>query len=172
MKNLREPRFRCDRCSKAFHRKDALNKHEETHALTASSLLRRGARACSSCASMKSPCSGTLPCVRSTTKKLQCVYPATRSRSAVEGSVALQEQPAFITGDSPSSPPPGPPQLEQESYGFSNYNSQPGQARYEPMATVSQSSQNFSQSLPAGIPTQQPSYQDAPFYPAANESTS
>lgn len=96
------PEFRCYQCPKAFHRKDALNKHEQTHLVTGPSLLQRGVRACSACASMKSRCTGDVPCARCKSRGTQCVYPRGRRSATVDSVAASQTSGYHIHSNSSS----------------------------------------------------------------------
>lgn len=151
----KDPQFHCHQCSKPFHRKDALSKHEQTHRSNETSLLRRGARACSACASVKSRCTGNLPCARCSSRKLQCVYPASRGRSVTDDPISLQDKGGYVSCGSPDLPPTQP-QIGQESYDFSAYQPETGNAQGGLVANTSSYIQSVSQPAHAAALVQQP----------------
>lgn len=57
-----------------FVRRDALHRHIQSH--DGPSLVQQGNRACISCASAKSRCSGDTPCKRCYDRSAACVYPS------------------------------------------------------------------------------------------------
>ncbi|KAJ4037303.1 hypothetical protein NW756_005693 [Fusarium oxysporum] len=76
--------FECDVCHKSFTRSDILTKHVAIHdhpsALSRRDVGRR--RACLECARAREKCSRNLPCLRCSTRALDCAYPQTRDKPA------------------------------------------------------------------------------------------
>ncbi|KAI1016601.1 hypothetical protein LB505_006856 [Fusarium chuoi] len=83
--------FECDVCHKSFTRSDILTKHVAIHdhpsAMSRRDVGRR--RACLECARAREKCSRNLPCLRCSTRALECAYPQTRDKTG-EASPASQ----------------------------------------------------------------------------------
>ena len=78
--------------------RDALQRHEATHAEQYTSLLQTGARACSSCATARVKCSGGQPCQRCERRGWLCIHPAdAASENALSAQTSYEN-----TGEGPN----------------------------------------------------------------------
>lgn len=83
-----DKQYECPECRKSFGRRDALQRHQQIHQTDAPSLLLKGARACTQCASAKVRCSGEPNCTRCQQRSLFCVYPGGNGNGASNASEA------------------------------------------------------------------------------------
>ncbi|KAI1762186.1 hypothetical protein GGR53DRAFT_428273 [Hypoxylon sp. FL1150] len=67
--------FMCSICMKRFFRSDILTRHELMHLAAQRTNTLNRKRACTECARARERCSRDEPCMRCSTKSLQCLYP-------------------------------------------------------------------------------------------------
>ncbi|KAI1773524.1 hypothetical protein F4818DRAFT_112651 [Hypoxylon cercidicola] len=67
--------FMCSICMKRFFRSDILARHELMHLAAQRTNTLNRKRACTECARARERCSRDEPCLRCSTKSLQCLYP-------------------------------------------------------------------------------------------------
>ncbi|XXH03710.1 hypothetical protein Hte_010116 [Hypoxylon texense] len=67
--------FVCSICMKRFFRSDILTRHELMHLAAQRTNTLNRKRACTECARARERCSRDEPCMRCSTKSLQCLYP-------------------------------------------------------------------------------------------------
>lgn len=82
--------YPCVICGKSFSRSDTLLRHGKSHHASDDRgplhrVISGTFRACHSCASARSRCSGETPCGRCTARRLSCEYPRKRRKETTDG---------------------------------------------------------------------------------------